>query len=73
MDFIPGASDPALWQMGIVLGTAERDICLAQNEWMSRLLTAKSIQHWLDIRPNRDHDWPVWKEMFPHYLSLINL
>lgn len=73
VDFIPGASDPALWQMGIVLGTAERDICLSQNEWMSRLLAAKAIQHWLDIRPNRDHDWPVWKEMFPHYLSLINL
>jgi esterase/lipase superfamily enzyme len=71
VDYIVGASDPALWQMGIVLGTAERDICLAQNEWMSRLLTAKSIPHWLDIRPNRDHDWPVWKEMFPHYLSQL--
>ena len=71
VDFIPGASDPALWQMGIVLGTAERDICLAQNEWMSRLLAAKSVPHWLDIRPDRDHDWPVWREMFPHYLSRL--
>jgi esterase/lipase superfamily enzyme len=72
VDFLPGATDPALWQMGIVLGTAERDICRGQNEWMSKLLTNKSIAHWLDIRPNRDHDWPVWKEMFPHYLSLID-
>jgi esterase/lipase superfamily enzyme len=71
VDFIPGASDPALWQMGIVLGTAEHDICRGQNEWMSRLLAAKNIRHWLDIRMGRDHDWPVWKEMFPHYLSLI--
>ena len=73
VDFIPNASDPALWKMGIVLGTAERDICRGQNEWMSRLLAAKNIQHWLDIRPDRDHDWPVWKEMFPHYLSMIKI
>ena len=71
VDFIPGATDPALWQLGIVLGTAEHDICRGQNEWMSRLLAAKSIPHWLDIRPGREHDWPVWKEMFPQYLALI--
>jgi esterase/lipase superfamily enzyme len=71
VDFIPGASDTALWHMGIVLGTAEHDICRGQNEWMSRLLAAKSIPHWLDMRTGRDHDWPVWKEMFPHYLSLL--
>jgi len=71
VDFIPDATDPALWKMGIVLGTAERDICRGQNEWMSRLLNAKNIKHWLDIRPNRDHDWPLWKEIFPHYLSLL--
>jgi esterase/lipase superfamily enzyme len=71
VDFIPGAADRALWKIGIVLGTADRDICRSQNEWMSRLLKAKDITHWLDIRPDRDHDWPLWKEMFPHYLSLL--
>lgn len=71
VDFIPGAGDPDLWKMGIVLGTAERDSCRGQNESLSRLLAAKNIDHWLDIRPDRDHDWPVWKEMFPHYLSLL--
>jgi esterase/lipase superfamily enzyme len=71
VDYIPNDSDPALWQMGIVLGTGDRDICRGQNELMSRLLTVKSIPHWLDIRANRDHDWPMWKEMFPHYLSLL--
>jgi esterase/lipase superfamily enzyme len=71
VDFIPGANDPELWKMGIVLGTAERDICREANEGMSRLLAAKNISHWLDIRPGKDHDWPVWKEMFPHYLSLL--
>jgi esterase/lipase superfamily enzyme len=38
---------------------------------MSSLLAAKNIGHWLDIRHGRNHDWPVWKEMFPHYLSLL--
>jgi len=71
VDFIPGAQDPALWRMTIVLGTAERDICRGANEQMSGILSAKHIRHWLDIRPGRDHDWPVWKEMFPHYLSMI--
>ena len=71
VDFIPGAADPALWHMGIILGTAEHDICRGQNEWMSRLLAAKSIPHWLDMRTGRDHDWPVWKEMCPHDLSLL--
>jgi esterase/lipase superfamily enzyme len=71
VDFIKDAQDAGLWNMGIILGTAERDICRGQNEYMSGLLTAKNIKHWLDIRPDRDHDWPVWKEMFPHYLSLL--
>ena len=71
LDFIGGAQDPHLWEMGIVLGTAEWDICRGDNERLSGLLAAKQIRHWLDIRPGRTHDWPVWKEMFPHYLSLL--
>lgn len=71
VDFLPGATDPALWKMTIVLGTAERDICRGQNESFSRLLLEKGIRHQLDIRPGRDHDWPVWKEMFPYYLSML--
>jgi esterase/lipase superfamily enzyme len=71
VDFLPNDSDPALWNMMIVLGTADRDICRGQNENMSRLLLAKGIHHQLDIRAGRDHDWPVWKEMFPYYLSML--
>ena len=71
MDFINGAQDPQLWEMGIVLGTAEWDLCREDNERLSGLLAAKNIGHWLDIRPDRTHDWQVWKEMFPHYLSLL--
>jgi esterase/lipase superfamily enzyme len=73
MDYLPDAHDPDLWKMGIVLGTADADSCRPQNELLSDLLTRKHISHWLDIRPDRNHDWPVWKEMFPHYLSLLPL
>jgi esterase/lipase superfamily enzyme len=62
------------WRFGhqkIVLGTSEHDFCKGDNEWMSSILNSKGIRHWLDIRPFANHDWPVWREMFPHYLSMI--
>lgn len=72
MDYMPGATDPELWHMDIVLGTSDQDICLNDNIAMSELLHSKGIGHWLDVRPNATHDWAVWREMFPHYLSRIN-
>jgi esterase/lipase superfamily enzyme len=71
VDFIPGDHDADIWKMGIVLGTAEHDICKGDNERLSGILQKKNIDHWLDIRPNANHDWLVWREMFPHYLSLM--
>lgn len=71
MDFVPGDTNPALYQMKIVLGTSYKDICLDSNRQMSGILHAKGIQHWLDIRGNKRHDWPLWREMFPLYLSLL--
>lgn len=71
VDFLPGNNHPALWQMNIVLGTSEWDICLDANKHLSHLLNQKGINHWLDIRGWKEHDWPLWQEMFPHYLSLI--
>jgi esterase/lipase superfamily enzyme len=71
MDYMANANDPELWKMGIVLGTAEHDICRPDNENMSSLLARKDMRHWLDIRSNATHDWPVWRAMFPHYLSLL--
>jgi esterase/lipase superfamily enzyme len=68
---LPDDQNPHLWKMGITLGLADQDICRPQNEEMSELLHRKSIAHWLDIRPNATHDWPVWKTMFPEYLSKI--
>lgn len=71
MDYMPENAHPALWRMGIVLGSAERDVSRHQNEQFSGILHDKQIQHWLDVRPNSVHDWPVWREMLPHYLSLL--
>ena len=71
VDFIPGAHHSDIWNMGIVLGTAEHDICRGDNERMSGILNEKNIRHWLDVRSNATHDWPVWRDMFPHYLSLM--
>ncbi|HVI48586.1 MAG TPA: alpha/beta hydrolase-fold protein [Chitinophaga sp.] len=70
-DYIPDNQHADLWRMGIVLGVADTDVTRPQNEQMSDLLAAKNIMHWLDVRPNTQHDWPVWREMLPHYLSLI--
>ena len=71
VDFIPNASDGNIWNMKIILGCADNDSCLPHNIRLSEILDRKGIPHWLDIRPNTTHDWPVWLQMFPHYLSLI--
>ncbi len=70
-DFLHGLNDPELWRMDIVLGTSNWDICLDANLRLSKILAHRDVPHWLDIRQNREHDWPVWREMFPHYLSRI--
>ncbi len=71
VDFLPGDGQAELWQMNIILGTSEHDICKGYNIQLSDILKQKHINHWLDIRPNANHDWPIWKQMFPHYLSTI--
>jgi esterase/lipase superfamily enzyme len=71
LDYLPGNQHPGLWNMNIVLGTSEWDICLNANQQLSSLLHQKQIPHWLDMRGWKEHDWPLWREMFPHYLSLI--
>lgn len=72
VDYMPNNADPNLWQMNIVLGAGEWDICLDANYRMSGILHHKGIHHWLDIRRWAKHDWPIWRDMFPHYLSLIH-
>lgn len=71
VEYLPGLNRPELWQMGIILGTSEWDICRASSERMSRMLAAKNINHWLDVRGWVEHDWPLWREMFPAYLGRV--
>lgn len=69
VDFVPNMDHGDLWNMKIILGTSEWDICLDANQRMSGILGAKNVNHWLDVRGWKEHDWPLWREMFPHYLS----
>jgi esterase/lipase superfamily enzyme len=71
LDFIPNAQNPYFGDMFVVLGTGTHDMCWDANERMATVLRDKGINHWLDVRQNAPHDWPAWREMFPHYLSLI--
>ena len=71
VDYLPDLNHGELWNMNIILGTSEWDICLEANQNMSAILHAKGVNHWLDVRGWKKHDWPLWREMFPHYLSLI--
>ncbi len=71
VDFMPDNQQPELWKMGIVLGVGEWDICLEGNQVMSNILHSKGINHWFDLRRWAKHDWPLWRQMFPHYLSLL--
>ncbi len=69
VDFIPGLSDEAIYHMGVVLGVGEHDFCLDDNHRLSDILARKGMHHWLDVVPGGNHDWPVWRGMFPRYLG----
>lgn len=70
-DFLPTLENEAIKTMGIVLGVGEHDFCIAQNKRLADILAKKGIPYWLDVRPGANHDWPVWREMFPTYLGLL--
>ena len=70
-DFIPNAQHSSFNDMFVVLGTGTNDMCWDANEKMAAIFRNKGINHWLDVRNGAPHDWPAWREMFPHYLSLI--
>lgn len=75
VDYLPNLHDTwfldHLRRMGIVLGTGDRDLCRDRNLHLSRLLDEKNIPHFLDDRQWCGHDWNYWRDMFPHYVSLI--
>lgn len=71
VDYLPNDNNPDLWNMKIVLGVGEWDICLDANQHLSGILNNKNIPHWYDLKKWAKHDWPIWLEMFPHYLSTL--
>ncbi len=71
VDYIKDLNHPDLWNMGIILGTSEWDICREANFEMSGLLHNKGIKHWLDEVGGSPHDWPLWRYMLPKYLGEI--
>ncbi|RZJ29983.1 MAG: esterase, partial [Chryseobacterium sp.] len=55
--------------MHIVLSTSDRDICLEPTRRMAGILTAKGINHWYDEQKWIDHDWVLWRMVFPTFIG----
>ena len=70
-EYLPGAHSEHFHWMNIILGTAEYDFCKPETQRISDILRQKGIKHHMDVKPFHDHDWPVWREMFPQYLNTI--
>lgn len=74
-DYMPNLEDEwflnHIRKIGIALGTGDHDSYLSDNIRLSNILNNKGISHWLDNRPGFGHDWFWWRQLFPHYLSLI--
>lgn len=61
-----------LWhirKVGIVMGVPEHDAMKGQNDQLAHIFYTKGVRYWYDYRPGWNHDWPVWRHMFPHYIS----
>lgn len=71
VDYLPNDSNPELWNLKITLGFGEWDICKDATLRLSSILNDKGMSHWLDERKWAEHDWPLWRMMFPHYLSQL--
>ncbi|WP_407517610.1 alpha/beta fold hydrolase [Elizabethkingia anophelis] len=64
--------DDASWKFGhmhIVLSTSDQDVCLDKNIRMSNILRSKGINHWYDEAKWINHDWPLWRMVFPKFIS----
>lgn len=55
--------------MNIVLSTSDWDSCKPKNEQMAAILGSKGIPHWYDEKKWIEHDWPLWKMVFPEYIN----
>ncbi len=55
--------------MQIVLSTSDWDSCQPKNQHMGGILDAKGIPYWYDEKKWIEHDWPLWKMVFPEYIG----
>jgi len=62
-----------LWNIKIILGVDEWDICLESNQKSAKILNDKNIPFWFDERKWAEHDWTISSQMFPHYLYKTSL
>jgi len=57
--------------MHIVLSTSDQDICLKQTREMAGILEGKGINLWYDERKWINHDWPLWRMVFPMFVGRL--
>jgi len=76
VDYVGGIQEGEQLQqirnLNIILEVSDDDICKDDNFNFSKLLNSKGIGHWFDFRAGTKHDWPVWHETLPLYLSKID-
>ncbi len=70
-DFIPNDEAWKYKHMHIVLSTSDQDICLEPTKEMAALLDAKGINNWYDERKWINHDWPLWRMVFPMFIGRL--
>jgi len=55
--------------MSIILAVGQDDPALENNKHLSGILWSKDIWHALRVWDGFAHDWPVWAQMLPKYIS----
>jgi esterase/lipase superfamily enzyme len=68
-EFMPQEEGWKYHHMQIVLSTSDWDSCQPKNQYMAGILDAKGIPYWYDEKKWIEHDWPLWKMVFPEYIG----
>lgn len=68
-EFMPNDEAWKYRHMQIVLSTSDQDICLDKTRKMAAILATKSINFWYDEAKWINHDWPLWRMVFPKFIS----
>jgi esterase/lipase superfamily enzyme len=72
--YLPNLTDPRYLDRfrcndNYVLATGWDDQCLAQNQALAEILSAKGIPHQLHVwDAHNSHNWPTWQRMVAKYL-----